>query len=519
MPRSVIRKWLTTVLVFTLLIASAELIVWQFWKNQRANMGRTLVSQSSDARALLEAEISEGIYITVGLESFIQGYGGNPEFSALQRWMAALFDHTDHLRNIGIAPDNRITAVFPKEGNEAVLGVHYRDLPEQWPAVKRIMKEGKATFVGPLELAQGGTGLIYRRPVSVDGSYWGLISTVMELDSILAVLEQFDQQHESKLLIENRVPAQPETITGQLATGPRVSRSQTISFTDDFRWRLTLSQTVETWPFWLMRAGIWTLGLVIWFAIWQWFRYQRLTREMEMRKAREKIDFMHSVSHELRTPLTSVSGAVSLLERTQAQHDPKASHLLDLAARNLKRMQHLLDDVLDLARLDSSRMTFDPEKVALSPLIRQAIENNQFPATTDDINLTYSEPESGEQIMVWVDQKRFMQVMDNLLSNAIKFSDPGQTVQVAAASEGNQVAIHVQDEGAGIPDDFQNRLFERFTRADETDKRRHQSGTGLGLSIALELVSRMGGEIHVSSREGMGSCFTVKLPRAGMGPS
>lgn len=519
MPQLVIRKWLTPVLMVTFLMASAELVTWQVRENQRTDMGRALVSQSSDARALLEAELSEGIYITVGLESFIQGYGGDPELSALQRWMAALFDHTDHLRNIGIAPDNRITAIFPKEGNEAVLGVHYRDLPEQWPTVKRIMDEGHATFVGPVELAQGGTGLIYRRPVSVDGSYWGLISTVMRLDSILAVLEQFDQQHDGNLLIQNVGQTPPETITGQLAPAPRVSRSQTISFTDDFRWRLTLSQTLETWPFWLMRAGIWTLGLVIWFAIWQWFRYQRFTREMEMRKAREKIDFMHSVSHELRTPLTSVSGAVSLLERTQAQNDPKANHLLTLAARNLKRMQHLLDDVLDLARLDSSRMTFDPETVALSPLIRQAIENNQFLTTTHDISLMYSEPASGDQIMVWVDQKRFLQVMDNLLSNAIKFSDPGQTVQVAAAAEADQVAIHIRDEGAGIPDDFQNRLFERFTRADETDKRRHQSGTGLGLSIVLELVSRMGGEIHVSSREGIGSCFTVKLPRAGMASS
>ena len=496
---------------FALLVGVGELVVRQYDLNRRAETESRLLSQLVDARALLEAEVSEGIYVTIGLESFIESQGGEPDFNDIERWMESLFGHTRHLRNIGIAPGNRITAVFPKEGNEDVIGVNYRDLPDQWGDVQKMMQSGDAILVGPIDLIQGDTGLIYRSPVFVQGEYWGLISTVMKFSSIIEVLDRFADSHAGEYQLATITPKGPETIAGKLVADPMVSQSLEIDFPGDLRWQMTMSEQLATWHLWVARALLWGLGLIVASAVWQWLRSNQIAREMEARSMQERTEFIHSVSHELRTPLTAIRGAVGLLEREYADN-PKPAYLLSLASRNLQRLQRLVDEVLDLVRLDASRMELSTEPAGVAELVHQAIENNEYYASQHELTLRTRMEPGAEQARVEVDRERFLQIMDNLLSNAIKFSDPGQSIEIHVDRREDWVEVRVADEGTGIPASFRRRIFDRFARADSSDKRRNQSGTGLGLSIVRELVLAMHGEIDVQSEEGVGTTFIIRFP-------
>lgn len=485
-----------------------EVFVWQLDTSFEAATEARLLEQASDARALLEAEVSEGIYITIGLESFIRSREGQLPVNELDNWLATLFENTRHLRNIGIAPDNIIEAVFPRSGNEGVLGLNYRELTDQWPSIANMMQTGESSLVGPINLVQGGVGLIYRRPVFVDEQYWGLISTVMVLDSILSVLKKSTQENPSYYRLRTIEADGYSTITGDLApVTNRVSKSLVLDLPGNLSWELTLSEPKALWPLWVTRLVMWGFGLLLIMYWWQW----RRARELQLKTNREKIDFIHTVSHELRTPLTSISGALALLEREPAS-SPTSERLITLASRNAKRLERLVSEVLDIARLDASRMSFNPEPLKIFSLLEQTVENNSSQSKTLGVALQLHRDTTSDQLYVKADEQRLLQILDNLISNAIKFSNPGQQVELSVEQRPGWITATVEDHGIGIPDYFQARLFERFARADHSDKRRNQSGTGLGLSIARELARQMGGDIRFQSAEGKGSLFMLDLP-------
>lgn len=496
------------------LILVAELLVQPLYYSLRSDAEAQLLSKAGDARALLEAELSEGIYITIGLESFIQSQQGNPEIDDIKRWLGLLFEHTRTLRNIGIAPDNRITAVFPIADNEAVIGLDYRELPEQWPAVERMMDTGEDSLVGPISLVQGGEGLIYRRPVFVDGQYWGLISTVIELPAVLAEVERYSQDQNVRLQLSRLDPAGQVVFAGQKAQMPRLEQSMTLDLPGQVQWRLTMSDTHSNWPVWLARLVLWSFGFLLALFTWQRLRARQQAQALRDKTTREKLDFIHTISHELRTPLTSISGALALLQQPQADQAAK-QRLQELAIRNTQRLQRLVDEVLDIARMDASRMQLELAEQPIAELVNQAVENNTPFAQQRGITLKIAIHDHVHSAKARVDSQRFLQIMDNLISNAIKFSDSGQSVEVAAQVKDKALDISVRDQGTGIPEHFMDQLFERFARLDQSDRRRNQDGTGLGLHIARELARAMDGDITVESKPGLGSCFTLTLPISG----
>ena len=505
------RRWLIVSMGVAFLVATGELLIWQFDANRRAETEKELLSQLVDARALMEAEISEGLYITIGLGSFIKSQNGEPDYGEIERWMAALFRQARHLRNIGIAPGNRITAVFPKEGNHEVIGLDYRDLPDQWDDVKAAMRTGEARLVGPLDLVQGGRGLIYRRPVFVEGEYWGMISTVMKFGSVMAVIERFMETRSGAYELVQLTSEGEETIAGQSDAGQTgVSQSLAITLPGELRWRMIMRQQLETSSLWMARGVLWGLSLILGAAGWHWWRSSQLARELQARSVEEQTEFIHTVSHELRTPLTSIRGAVGLLEKHYSE-DPNAERLFSLASRNLVRLQSLVDDVLDIVRLDASRMNLRLDAEPLAELVQQAVENNEHLAGQRELALHPEIASDAADASVRVDRQRFLQIMDNLLSNAIKFSDPGQVIRICIQRQGEWAQVLVIDEGTGIPASFRGRIFDRFVRADSSDKRRNQSGTGLGLSLVRELVVAMEGDIRIESEEGEGTTVTLSF--------
>ena len=498
-----------------LLIVAIELLLQPLAYSLRSDAEQRLLSQASDARALLEAELSEGVYVTIGMESFIQSRGGQPDWDDIEAWMALLFEHTRTLRNIGIAPDNRFAAIFPLQGNEAVVGLDFQTLPDQWPAVAFMMETGKDTLIGPVDLVQGGEGLIYRRPVFIDGNYWGLISTVTNVPAILASVERLAEQQGVHFQL-SRLHADGEAVfAGSKAAVPRLEQSLILDLPGQTRWQLTISDRYNTQAIWWLRSLLVAAGLMLGLLAFQQLRVRQRARQVLEQTHREKLEFIHTISHELRTPLTSISGALKLLESGTGDTTTK-QRLLPMALRNTERLKKLVDDVLDIARMDSARMTLNTSHQGLAELVKESVDNNLSFAEQHQIRLDVALPADDHQTTAMVDAQRFLQIMDNLLSNAIKFSESGQSVRIKLAAIDDQIEISVSDQGPGIPPEFLPQLFKRFTRLDTSDRRSSQSGTGLGLNIALDLARMMNGDIRVESVLGEGTRFTLSFPASPM---
>jgi signal transduction histidine kinase len=223
---------------------------------------------------------------------------------------------------------------------------------------------------------------------------------------------------------------------------------------------------------------------------------------------RMKDEFLATVSHELRTPLTSVLGALGLLAGGAAGALPAAAlPLADVARRNGERLSRLIDDILDLTKLEGDRLVLHLRPQPLAPLLREALAANQGYAHRAGVALV-AEGLDDMAPVVRVDADRFLQVMANLLSNAIRHSPPGDNVRLILAATVGGVRVSVRDRGPGIDPRFRARMFEKFSQADATD-RRAQGGTGLGLYITRMLVERMGGRISADEVAGAGAAFSV----------
>lgn len=242
--------------------------------------------------------------------------------------------------------------------------------------------------------------------------------------------------------------------------------------------------------------------------------YLAIVRDITWRKQvdRMKSEFVSTVSHELRTPLTSIAGSLGLLTGGAAGELPdRAARLIRIAHSNSERLVRLINDILDIEKIESGKMAFDLKRVSIGPLLDNAIQANRAYAADYGVELRMEAVPDGAAVIA--DEDRLMQVVTNLLSNAIKFSPPGEEVLVTVADRNGQYRITVADHGSGIPDEFRSRIFGKFAQADSSDTRQ-KGGTGLGLSIVREIVTRLGGSVSFDSTVGEGASFHVDLPAA-----
>lgn len=231
-------------------------------------------------------------------------------------------------------------------------------------------------------------------------------------------------------------------------------------------------------------------------------------REIEQMKG----EFVATVSHELRTPLTSIAGSLGLISGGAAgEIPPKAARLVEIAHSNAARLVRLINDILDIEKIEAGRMQFDVRPLALGPLLEAAA--HQAAGFADEYGVSVHVETVAPEAAVLADEDRLMQVVTNLLSNAIKFSRRGEAVTVRVTPLDRRYRISVIDRGEGIPEAFRSRIFGKFAQADASDSRQ-KGGTGLGLSIVREIVVRLGGAVDFESVEGAGSIFHVDLPAA-----
>jgi signal transduction histidine kinase/CheY-like chemotaxis protein len=267
-------------------------------------------------------------------------------------------------------------------------------------------------------------------------------------------------------------------------------------------------------------------------------RCQRLTRELtnalldaqtqhSALNAREQLDsikdeFISTVSHELRTPLTSIRGALGLLSSgLMGKLDDKAANLLRIANTNTDRLVRLINDILDLERMDSGRAPLHVRRCSLHDIVVQSTDTMSAMANAAGVSLEIVADESDEAIAFDGDPDRVQQVLCNLLSNAIKFSPSGSTVRILTGIDGHDLVVKVEDAGRGVPAEKLETIFDRFSQVEASDARQ-KGGTGLGLAICRSIMGQHNGAIWAERNdrgtgdgtEGvLGTTFSLRMPR------
>ena len=238
-----------------------------------------------------------------------------------------------------------------------------------------------------------------------------------------------------------------------------------------------------------------------------------VVRDITERKLMDKMknEFISTVSHELRTPLTSIRGSIGILVSGTVGDIPEsANEMLKIASNNTERLLLLINDILDIQKIESGKMNFNFQDVEVKSFLKQAVAEHAEYGSQHGV--TFVLGNCLDNVHVFADKDRLMQVMGNLLSNAAKFSHHGDNVEVSlSAHKGDRIRICITDYGTGIPEKFHPKLFDRFTQSDSSDTRA-KGGTGLGLSITKVIIEKHGGHINFISKEGIGSTFYIELP-------
>jgi PAS domain S-box-containing protein len=233
-----------------------------------------------------------------------------------------------------------------------------------------------------------------------------------------------------------------------------------------------------------------------------------VTQELEAERLKK--EFTSTLSHELRTPLTSIIGSLQLLNSgVMGDLEKDVAELTSVAERNAQRLLDMINDILDIEKIESGKFTLNPETVSLDELVRESLVLNR--AFGERFGVPFQALGEAVKVSVHVDRKRVLQVLTNLLSNGAKFSPEGGAVEVSMVRVDGRVRVEVHDRGPGIPESFRGRIFSRFAQADSA-LTRQKGGTGLGLAICKRLIELMEGSIGFTDREGGGSTFYFELP-------
>jgi PAS domain S-box-containing protein len=237
-----------------------------------------------------------------------------------------------------------------------------------------------------------------------------------------------------------------------------------------------------------------------------------VVRDISERKRIEQLkdEFISTVSHELRTPLTSIAGSLGLLKGGAAGPlEERADRLITIAHKNCERLVRLINDILDIQKIESGKMRFAEAELDLIQVVHQAVEGLRGYTGKLGIEVVVAEPEA--PLMVRGDADRLTQVASNLIANATRFSPAGKPVEVSFTVDGDTIRTSVRDHGPGVPEAFRSRIFSKFAQADGSSTR-EDGGTGLGLAISKEITDRHGGKLWFESETGKGAVFHIDLP-------
>jgi signal transduction histidine kinase len=232
--------------------------------------------------------------------------------------------------------------------------------------------------------------------------------------------------------------------------------------------------------------------------------------EQIARANKMKSEFVTIASHQLKTPLSEVNWELEiLLSKNKAGLNDKQLEIIHTIEKSHQIMLRLVNDLLDVARIDQGRFVLSKEKISLSGLVDEAVENNMISARASNVEISVEKSDALPEIIG--DKRRIGIVIDNLVSNAIKYIQEKGFVKIKVDSDENNVNVYVKDNGIGIPEKEQSKIFQKFFRSDNAAKYQ-TGGTGLGLYISKNIVEQSGGKMSFKSIEGVGTDFWFSLP-------
>lgn len=235
----------------------------------------------------------------------------------------------------------------------------------------------------------------------------------------------------------------------------------------------------------------------------------KLEHDRAKRAYEIKSQFLSTMSHELRTPLTSIKFSLDLMDSGCVAKVPDdLKPILDIAVKNSRRLAELINETLDLQKIESGEMVFRFQSLDISRVVAESVDAIMAQANAEEIKVRTIFPE--ENTLINGDEARIQQVLGNLLSNALKFSEAGDVITVAVQRQDHRVRVSVEDTGAGIPENCESQVFGRFSQVDSSDQRK-VGGTGLGMNISKRIIERHNGTIHYKSRVGEGTTFFLEF--------
>lgn len=515
--------------------AGIYLIYQALADEQRASERSVIQSELGLIAATLSQSVNVRLNHTRSLAAFVEL---NPEFTQQQfdRFTETLAKDLVGLRSLQLAPDGVVRYITNLESNRAALGHDLFKDPDRRPLVELAVRERRYIIAGPIDLIQGGKAIIARRPLyrleegPPEETFWGFATVLIDVEPLLADAGFFELEKSLALAIRGKdglgargavFYGDPATFDNALATTDVVLPGGT--------WQIgaALKKDHDHTGFYLvwLYLGAGTL-LALLSAVMTFIladRPRRLTEAINQatgdlqtaiaeaeRANRAKTEFLGTMSHELRTPLTSITGVLGLMQGGALGEMPEAAKSqLEAAYRNSRRLGDLINDVLDLQKIEAGRMGFDMEPVACDALLDHSLAANEGYGTR--FGVTFKITDRAPGCFVQGDADRLMQVFANLMSNAAKFSERGSEVELAVTRADGMVRFSVTDHGRGIAPEFKSRVFERFAQGDATDQR-SIGGTGLGLSIVTAIIEAHNGTIDFTSAPGEGTTFFFDLP-------
>ncbi|RUO75382.1 ATP-binding protein [Idiomarina seosinensis] len=262
-------RWLKLIaaLLFFSFIGATEYLIYEYKKSQRADLERSASELAIRLKSQLETELNGTIFLTNGIEAYIVARRGDIVSDEVNSMLKQVYQFSPFFRNIGIAPNNKLSWIIPLEGNEAALGLNYENLPSQWPSIKQTIESNTVALDGPLELVQGGLGLIYRSPVYLNDNYWGIISAVIDADRLFQSLTEEIQETEISVQLglkhaNNTKNINPSPFIGDAAVFADASAT-TVVETPSGDWQLAIAVEEDEPNLWVARFIIWCLTLAV----------------------------------------------------------------------------------------------------------------------------------------------------------------------------------------------------------------------------------------------------------------
>lgn len=483
--------------------------------------------------ARLAEEIKNGIDVTNTLEQvLINGDGKINDFPRLAKHM-----HADYIQSIQLAPAGVVTEIYPAEGNEEGLG-NLIDLGDARGISSRYARDNDVIITqGPFNLLQGGSGIAVRNPVYLEHAngqktFWGFTIVILRVPELFAnAMAALSELGYDYRLSKTVSPTDPRFQEVYSSGATLFDNAPAYTFeVGDSKWHLQLAKAGAAYP----ASDVYVLpGLVllifILLAIVTRFvmKHNEYLEEQKHRQAMEealraaeaannaKTKFLNNMSHDIRTPMNAIIGFTDIALRQQPEAEVRSC--LEKIKQSSSYLMSLINDVLDISRIESEKIEYKPVPVSITEVIDTVVAVAHGFMENRNIELVINR-NCPSNPYVMADALRIRDVLINILSNAVKFTKDGGKITFTTFTKPGKDERHffgcyrIADTGVGMSEEFQrNKLFDEFTQ-ESTDARTSYKGTGLGMAITKRYVELMGGTITVESKQGVGSTFTVELP-------